>query len=71
MADCKSISKPTTAKPDTTPEASIAFSDPYFYRHLVGSLQYFTIMRPDLSFAVNRICQHMHDPQNQHFTMLK
>ena len=47
------------------------FSDPELYRSLVGSLQYLTITRPDLSYAVNRACQHMHAPMNSHFQALK
>jgi hypothetical protein len=27
------------------------------YRHLVGALQYCTLTRPDISFAVNQLCQ--------------
>ena len=34
--------------------------DPTSYRSIVGALQYCTITRPDLSFAVNQVCQFMH-----------
>ncbi|GAA0139636.1 transmembrane signal receptor [Lithospermum erythrorhizon] len=48
-----------------------ASPDPTLYRQLVGSLQYLTLTRPDLSFAVNKVCQHMHDPQASHFLLVK
>ncbi|XP_019168035.1 PREDICTED: uncharacterized protein LOC109163785 [Ipomoea nil] len=41
------------------------------YRSLAGALQYLTVTRPDLSFAVNRVCQHMHSPTTEHWAMLK
>ncbi|GAA0146841.1 transmembrane signal receptor [Lithospermum erythrorhizon] len=50
---------------------SCASPDPIEYRQLVGSLQYLTLTRPDLSFAVNKFCQHMHDPQPKHMVMAK
>ncbi|GAA0184310.1 hypothetical protein LIER_31598 [Lithospermum erythrorhizon] len=45
--------------------------DPTAYRQIVGSLQYLTLTRPDLSFAVNKVCQYMHDPQVEHVIMVK
>lgn len=34
----------------------LEYSDLYFYRSIVGALQYITITRPDLTFAVNTAC---------------
>lgn len=34
--------------------------DPANYRSVVGALQYLTISRPDILFAVNQVCQFMH-----------
>jgi hypothetical protein len=41
------------------------------YRSLVGALQYLTVTRPDLAFAVQQACLHMHDPQAPHLALLK
>ncbi|XP_019157723.1 PREDICTED: uncharacterized protein LOC109154370 [Ipomoea nil] len=70
MVDCKSLSTPATitkvASPSTDP-----YENPTQYRRLAGALQYLTITRPDLSYAVNRICQFMHAPTDEHWDMLK
>ncbi|XP_071676645.1 uncharacterized protein [Lolium perenne] len=41
------------------------------YRSIVGGLQYLLITRPDLSFAVNRVCQFLHAPRCSHWTAVK
>ncbi|XP_019157590.1 PREDICTED: uncharacterized protein LOC109154206 [Ipomoea nil] len=41
------------------------------YRRIVGALQYLTITWPDLSYAVNRLCQFMHSPSTDHWAMVK
>ncbi|CAL2228782.1 unnamed protein product [Prunus armeniaca] len=46
-------------------------SDPTEYRSLVGALQYLTITRPDISFAVNQVCQFMHQPTDIHWKAVK
>ncbi|GKA71922.1 ribonuclease H-like domain-containing protein [Tanacetum coccineum] len=46
-------------------------SDPTLYRSLAGSFQYLTFTRPDISYAVQQVCLHMHDPREPHFSALK
>jgi len=45
--------------------------DPSLYRSTVGSLQYLSLTRPDLSFVVNRVCQFMHRPLKPHWQAVK
>ena len=47
------------------------FSDPTLYRSLVGALQYLTITRLDISYAVNSISQFLHSPTEGHFLAVK
>lgn len=71
MNSCKPCNTPIAVKPSTTALDSLPFHQPELYRSLVGALQYLTITRPDLSLAVNQVCQHMHAPSNGHFAALK
>jgi histone deacetylase 1/2 len=41
------------------------------YRSVVGGLQYLTLTRPDLSFAVNKVCQYLHEPRSSHWSAVK
>ncbi|KAA3465088.1 Retrovirus-related Pol polyprotein from transposon TNT 1-94 [Gossypium australe] len=41
------------------------------YRSIVGALQYIVITRPDIAFAVNKVCQFMHTPLDSHFKAIK
>ncbi|KAL1221943.1 Retrovirus-related Pol polyprotein from transposon TNT 1-94 [Cardamine amara subsp. amara] len=41
------------------------------YQRLVGRLIYLTITRPDISFAVNQVSQHMQAPSKHHWGMIE
>ncbi|KAB2607265.1 hypothetical protein D8674_006982 [Pyrus ussuriensis x Pyrus communis] len=41
------------------------------HRSSTGALQYLTWTRPDLSFAVNLVCQFMHSPRQSHLLAVK
>ncbi|KAI0510232.1 hypothetical protein KFK09_010833 [Dendrobium nobile] len=71
MTNCKPISTPSQLKPSSKQIQSGAFSNPTLYRQLAGSLQYLTLTRPNISFAVNKVCQHMQNSLITHFDALK
>lgn len=71
MASCNVV----TTLADTKPKASAAderlLTDATTYRSIVGALQYLTITRPDIAYAMQQVCLHMHAPHDDHQTMLK
>ncbi|KAL4577991.1 hypothetical protein LXL04_014106 [Taraxacum kok-saghyz] len=70
MQDAASISTPADCQTKLV-LADEPFSNPKLYRQVVGSLQYATITRPDIAYAVNRVCQYMHSPTIQHWQAVK
>ncbi|XP_019153490.1 PREDICTED: uncharacterized protein LOC109149962 [Ipomoea nil] len=70
MIDCKALATPASVTQPATPTPD-PFDNPTQYRRIVGALQYLTITRLDLSFSVNRLCQFMHSPTQDHWGLLK
>ena len=71
MATCKPCSTPFVSLSRLRKDDGLPLSDPTPFRSMVGGLQYLTFTRPDLSFAVNHICQFMHQPTDQHLVAAK
>nr|KYP63826.1 Retrovirus-related Pol polyprotein from transposon TNT 1-94 [Cajanus cajan] len=63
MENSNSISSPMVS--------SEKFLDVSLYRSVVGALQYATITRPKISFSVNKVCQFMSNPLEQHWSAIK
>ncbi|KAI0531187.1 hypothetical protein KFK09_000740 [Dendrobium nobile] len=66
-----SVANPSSSKPPGTNDADSPCFDALQYRQIIGSLQYLTLTRPDIAFAVNALSQHMHDPAIHHTLLLK
>ncbi|KAM0053531.1 putative RNA-directed DNA polymerase [Helianthus debilis subsp. tardiflorus] len=71
LADCKPVSSPMSTSHVFLPDDSPLLDDPSRYRQTVGALQYATLTRPDIAFAVNKVCQFMHAPTENHWAGVK
>ncbi|XP_031262353.1 uncharacterized protein LOC116120540 [Pistacia vera] len=71
MQGAKPLACPTTSGMKLSSNAGTLQSDPTEYRRIVGALQYCTITRPDISYAVNQLCQFMHNPRDSHWIATK
>ena len=69
--DAKPISTPVSTGQKLSAYVGEPYKHPEQYRSVVGALQYLTITRPDLSYAVNQVCQFMHSPKDTHWMAVK
>jgi hypothetical protein len=71
MSGCNPCSTPVDTCAKTPVDAGPAVADPTAYHSLVGALQYLTFTRPDIAYAVQQVCLHMHDPREVHLVAAK
>ena len=71
MLNCKPAPTPVDTKAKVSALEGSPASDAAFYRSIVGALQYLTLTRPDLQYAVQQVCLHMHAPRDSHWTLVK
>lgn len=70
MLECQPMPTPLVQKSVST-SVDTPVDDPSYFRVLVGSLQYLTLTRPDLSFSVNYVSQFMHSPHMSHLKYVR
>jgi hypothetical protein len=56
------LATPTVSGPRLLAHEGKLLNDPTEYWQVVGALQYCTLTRLDISYAVNQLCQFMHAP---------
>ncbi|KAI3684721.1 hypothetical protein L6452_33946 [Arctium lappa] len=71
MDSYKLVATPIDTQSKLANEPDSLFDDPTTYRSLAGALQYLTFTRPDIAYAVQQICMHMHSPCMAHWNALK
>lgn len=71
MLNCNPISTPIDTKAKLSAHDGDPLSNPTLYRSLTGALQYLTLTRPDISYAVQHACLFMHAPRSTHFQLIK
>ena len=71
MTECKPCSTSVDTNPKVAADGGVPVADASEYCNLAGALQYLTFTRPDIAYAVQRVCLHMHDPREPHLLALK
>jgi hypothetical protein len=71
MLECKFITTPVDSASKLSAKSSDPVADPTEYHSIAGGLQYLTFTQPDIQYAVQQICLHMHDPQANHLLLVK
>ncbi|PKU60485.1 putative mitochondrial protein [Dendrobium catenatum] len=59
LAQCKPIATPTYTKCIADMKQKLVLTKAQVYRQIMGALQYLTITRPDIAYAINMLCQHI------------
>jgi hypothetical protein len=70
MRDCKPCSTPVDTHAKMSADG-VPVADPTHFRSIAGALQYLTFTRPDLAYAVQQVCLHMHDLREPHLAAMK
>lgn len=71
MDGAKPCASPMSPSDSLSKNCGVPMTDPHLYRSTVGALQYATLSRPDISFAVNRASQFMQSPTEDHWNVVK
>jgi hypothetical protein len=71
MSEAKPIKTPMSTAHTLSLFNGDPLPDPSTYRSLVGTLQYLSLTRLDISFAVNKVPQFLHRPTSLHLQVVK
>jgi hypothetical protein len=71
MTDYKPCSTPVDLKAKLAADSGPLVRDRSQFRSIAGVLQYLTFTRPDIAYAVQQVCLHIHDPRESHLTAMK
>jgi hypothetical protein len=71
MSECHPSATPVDTHAKLSANDGDLLPDGTEYWSLAGGLQYLTLTRPDISYAVQQICLHMHAPRTSHLALVK
>lgn len=71
ISSAKGVSTPLSTSQSLQLVDGTALVDNLEFRRIIGSLQYLSLTRPDISFKVNKLSQFMHKPTQTHSTATK
>ncbi|XP_014523415.1 uncharacterized protein LOC106779742 [Vigna radiata var. radiata] len=66
MTDAKPVTTPMSPSCDLSTDSDASTSNVSEYCQIVGSLQYLSLTRPNVSFSVNKLSQYMVVPTKTH-----
>lgn len=70
MVDCNLCSTLVDINSELSADGT-PIADPIDFQSLPRALQYRTFTRPDIAYAVQQVCLHMHDPREPQLAALK
>jgi hypothetical protein len=70
LSDTRTVATPMELHLQLQPDEGTPLADPTRYRHLVGSLVYLTITRPDVAYVVHVLSQFVSAPTSVHYAHL-
>jgi len=70
ILDCKPVDIPMDPNVKLLQNQGDLYPDPGRYRRLVGKLNYLTMTRPDISFAVSVVSQNLNSPCDSHWNVV-
>ena len=71
MLNCKPAATPVDTKAKLSAMDGSPASDAAFYRSIIGALQYLTLTRSKIQYAVQQVCLHMHAPCDSRVILVK
>ncbi|XP_071695040.1 uncharacterized mitochondrial protein AtMg00810-like [Rutidosis leptorrhynchoides] len=71
LSSCNMVHTPVDTQRKLNSQTGDPYHNPTEYRSLVGALQYLTFTKPDISYAIQQVCLHMHAPTNIHMIAVK
>jgi hypothetical protein len=71
MTRCKPISIPLEQNVKLSADEGDLVEDTIMYRHIMGSLIYMTITRPNVNYAVRVVSQFMQTPRKPHLDVVR
>ncbi|XP_051201826.1 uncharacterized mitochondrial protein AtMg00810-like [Lolium perenne] len=71
MSDCHPAPTPVDTSSNLSTSDGELLPNATDYRSIVGGLQYLTLTRLDISYAVQQACLHMHAPHTSHLALVK
>jgi hypothetical protein len=71
MVNYKPASTPIDTKGKISATDGVPLQDKTFYPSIAGALQYLTLIRPEIAYAVQQACLYMQDPHDAHWGIIK